>query len=162
MWSALHEDTRLTVRESEVHYFRMVALAADDDLVSCLLLSKLRLARADAAPAPGRLVVMNSFLEYRFDGGERRFGQIVHPSAFAPAYGISVVSLIGAGLIGLEAGQTILWPDASGTLCDLHVAHVENCPGLSDWLGFSSEASAAAQPAPRRPRAAGRSLPFGS
>lgn len=137
IWSALHADSGLIVRESEVHYLRTIALAARDDLVSHLLLRKLRLARvAAAAAAPDRLVFMNSFLEYRFDGGEQRFCQLVHPSALAPNYGVAIDSLIGAGLIGLRAGQTILWPDPAGTLCDLHVAHVENCPGLADWIGF--------------------------
>lgn len=136
IWSALHNHSELTIRESEVHYLQMLALAADDDLVSHLLLKKLRIATVTGAPsAPERLVAMNSFLEYRFDRAQKRFCQLVHPSAYAPNYGVSVVSLIGAGLIGLRAGQSILWPNEAGTLCDLEVVHVENCPGLNDWLG---------------------------
>jgi len=140
IWSALHKGVDLEVREGEVHYLRMLAIAADDDVVSHLLLRKLRMARAtNAASADSDRIFMNSFVEYRFDGGPVVFGQLVHPSPHAPSYGISVTSLPGAGLIGLAAGQTILWPDAGGTLCDLETVHVENCPGLSQWLGSEPE-----------------------
>lgn len=149
IWSALHKTTPLIILESEVHYIRMLAVAAEDDLVSHLLLKKLRLAAiADPAFAPPRLVAMNSFLEYSFDGGPQRFAQLLHPSAVAAGYGLAVTSLIGAGLIGLAAGQTILWPDEKGTLCDLHVQHVENCPGLAQWVG-GGEPACTETPRPR-------------
>jgi regulator of nucleoside diphosphate kinase len=136
IWSALHQDIELWVRDCELHYLKMLALTADDDLVSHLLLAKLRLAgRVDHRSAPASLVVMNSFLEYRLDGGGRSFCQLVHPTAPQTGYGVSIQSLLGAGLIGLRAGQTILWPDESGSLRDLDLLHVENCPGLSNWLG---------------------------
>jgi regulator of nucleoside diphosphate kinase len=135
IWSALHKDVELTIREEEVHHLRMLALTADDHLVTHLLLRKLRLARvAGPGPAPEQVAVLNSFIEYRFDGVGERFCQLVHPSPYIPNYGLTLVSLVGAGLLGLRAGQTILWPNKAGTLCDLHVVQVENCPGLNDWL----------------------------
>ena len=135
IWSALHRDARLAVRESEIHGLQLLAIAADDELVSQLLLRKLRLARvARGDGGNARLVSLNSFLEYRFDGKGTRFGQLVHPTRYPPSCGIEVTSLIGAGLLGLSAGQTILWPNSAGTLCDLEVVHVENCPGLSGWV----------------------------
>jgi hypothetical protein len=135
IWSALHTDVELKVRASEVHFLRMLALGADDDVVSQLLLRKLRLAHVAADVAEPDRVFLNSFVEYRFDAGPATFGQLVRPSPHAPSYAIGVTSLLGAGLIGLRAGQIVLWPNAGGTLCDLHLLHVENRPGLGQWLG---------------------------
>ena len=144
LWSTLHRDAPLAVRESELHYLKMLAFASDDDLLSHLLLRKLRLAQVvDAGTEPASLVVMNAFLEFRRDGGDKRFGQLVHPSARPAPYTISILSLLGAGLIGLRAGQTILWPDDEGGLRDLEVLHVENCPGLGQWLGAGLACGAA-------------------
>ncbi|MEA1014622.1 hypothetical protein SH591_03880 [Sphingomonas sp. LY54] len=136
IWSALHKDVELTISESQVHYLRTMALMIDDDVTSSLLLRKLRVARIVAASKlPRDTVAMNSFLEYLFDGGQKQFCQLLHPSIHRPDYALPITGSVGAGLIGLRAGQTILWPDESGTLCDLTAVHVENCPGLSAWLG---------------------------
>lgn len=136
IWSALHKDVELTISESQVHYLRTMALMIDDDVTSSLLLRKLRVARIVAASKlPRDIVAVNSFLEYRFDAGPKEFCQLLHPSIHRPDYALPITGSIGAGLIGLRAGQTILWPDESGALCDLTALHVENCPGLSAWLG---------------------------
>jgi regulator of nucleoside diphosphate kinase len=109
----------------------------DDDLVSALLVKKLKHAAIQpSSKLPPGVVGMRSFLEFVFDGSTRTFAQLAHPSSLCPDYGISVTSLMGAGLIGLRAGQMILWPNSQGTLCDLHVVHVENCPGMSKWVGL--------------------------
>lgn len=140
VWSALHRGTELVIQEKEVHLLKLLALAADDELVSHLLLRKLRIARiASEAAVPNSLVSMNSFCQFSLDGGQVRFCQLVRPSPYAPNYGLSILSLTGAGLLGLHAGQTILWPTEAGELRDLHVARVENCPGLSEWLGAEAE-----------------------
>ena len=136
IWSALHRHLEIAISRDEVHYLRSLALALDDDLVSHLLLKKLRLARILApADLPPDIVRMNSYFELAHDGGERGFRQLVHPAPHSPAYGLSVGSLLGAGALGLRAGQSILWPGEDGELRDLHVAHVENCPGLAGLLG---------------------------
>ena len=140
VWSTLHRDTQFVIQESEIHHLRMLALAADDDLVSHMLLRKLRIAQvADGASIPDSLISLNSFCEFSFDGGQERFCQLVRPSPYAPSYGVSILTLTGAGLIGLHAGQTILWPNNAGEWHDLYVARVENCPGLSDWLSAAPE-----------------------
>lgn len=140
VWSALHRGTELVIQEKELHLLKLLALAADDELVSHLLLRKLRMARiASEAGVPDSLVAMNSFCEFSIDGGQMRFCQLVRPSPYAPNYGLSIVGLVGAGLLGLRAGQTILWPSEAGELRELHVARVENCPGLSEWLGAEAE-----------------------
>ena len=130
IWSALHSGVELTISEDEVHYLRTMALGSDDDLVSHLLLKKLRLASIVAASGIDKhIVAMNSFVEYAVDGGAKRTCQLVHPSPLTPSYGLSVATLEGAGLIGLRSGQTILWPDLLGGLRDLHVLQVERSPG---------------------------------
>lgn len=136
VWAALHRDTEFIIQEDHIHYLKMLALTADDERVSHLLLRKLQVARiAKGTRIPDSLVTLNSYCEFSFEGGRKRFCQLVHPSPHAPNYGLSLLSLTGAGLLGLRAGQSILWPNESGTLGDLNVGLVENCPGLSDWLG---------------------------
>ncbi len=135
VWSALHRDTEFIIPEDHIHYLKMLALTANDELISHLLLRKLRVARIARGPRiPDSLATLNSFCEFSFEGGRKRFCQLVHPSPHAPNYGLSILSLTGAGLIGLRACQSILWPNEAGELRDLHVARVENCPGISDWL----------------------------
>jgi len=135
IWAALHKDLELSICESQVHYLGTMAVLHDDDLVSQLLLKKLRLARVlPAENMPSRIITMNSFVEYSYDGGPASFGQIVHPSAVLSSYGIAVTDAIGAGLLGLEPRQTILWPDLHGEFRELSVLHVENCSGMHSWL----------------------------
>jgi regulator of nucleoside diphosphate kinase len=135
VWRALHRDIEFVILESEAHHLRLLALGADDDFVSHLLLRKLQIARIATGDAtPDSRVALNSFCEYSIDGGDLSFCQLIRPSPCAPNYGVSVVSLAGAGLLGLRAGQTILWPGEAGALRKLHVARVENCPGLGAWL----------------------------
>lgn len=139
LWAVLHKDAPFTLLDGEVHYLTSLALAADDDMVSYLMLKKLRLAaRVSAGALASGVIRMNSYVEF-VHGGEKRFCQLLHPSApTMPGYGLSIDSLTGVGLIGLRAGQSILWPGADGTLCELRIVRVENCPGLSRWLGTSS------------------------
>ena len=60
-WSTLHRHLEIAISRDEVHYLRSLALALDDDLVSHLLLKKLRLARILAASdLPPHIVRMNS------------------------------------------------------------------------------------------------------
>lgn len=129
LWSTAHADAGLIVSEDEVHYLRGLALALDNELVSHLLLRKLRVARIVAANAlPADVVLMNSVVEFAVDGGDRRFDQIVHPSQCRPGYGVSIGSLLGAGLLAVRRGQSILWPTEDGGFSELHVAQVENRP----------------------------------
>ena len=146
-WASGHRHVPLTLLACDVHYLRSIALAVDDDLVSHLLLKKLRLATVATADAmPADVVRMNSYVDYSIDGGETRFCQLLHPSSSSiPGYGLSIASLAGAGLVGLRAGQTIMWPDADGTMRCLSVSKVATCSGLDRWL-----AADPASPAPPR------------
>lgn len=140
VWAVLHKDADFHVLDSELHYLTSMAVTADDDTISQLLLKKLRIARpAQGERLPRGTVTMNSYIEFSFgESTNRRFCQLVHPStAPLPAYGTSITSLVGAGLIALSAGQSILWPNEEGKLRDLHVIHAETCPGMEGWLNRS-------------------------
>lgn len=128
IWSALHACAQFLVSRDELHFLRMVALGLDDDLASHLLIAKLKLAtvvEAEEASLSG-IVSMNSFVEFSFDGHACQLRQLVHPSDKPPNYGLEVDTLLGAGVLGLRAGQLILWPDSDGRLCDLHILKVAN------------------------------------
>jgi len=80
------------------------------------------LAEADRAvvlPAdrlPRGVVTMGSYVEFRDEeSGDVRCVQLVYPGEADIAQGrISVMTLIGAALIGLSAGQSITWPKRRG------------------------------------------------
>ena len=130
MWFGLHSDERFAVRANEMHYFRALAVALDDDLSSLLLLKKLKLADEYLPSAlPPDVVALNSFVEFRIEREPGRFGQLLHPSPGRPNFGIRVDTRLGLGLLGLRSGQTILWPDQHETLRELEVLRVDNSGG---------------------------------
>lgn len=111
---------------------RLVALAGimarRNPLLSRLLLEEAD--RAELVPAgelPAGTVGLGSQVEFRDTAaGETRRVQLVLPGEADIAAGrISVLSLVGAGLIGLSEGQSIEWPTQDGRLRRLTVLHVE-------------------------------------
>ena len=92
-----------------------VSVAARHPVASRLLLEELD--RAEVVPAvPDDVVTMGSTVEFVVAGtGERRQVELVFPGDADIAEGrISILTPMGAGLIGLRVGQTISWPDLSG------------------------------------------------
>lgn len=65
---------------------------------------------------PANTVVMNAFIDFIDEGNEtQRTVQPVYPSdADIEAGRVSILTPIGAGLIGLSTGDAILWPDRRG------------------------------------------------
>lgn len=145
-WAVLHNDAKFLIRESELHCLRSIALGASDDLVSHLLLKKLRLARiVRDSISPLSLVSMNSRVDFSLGGQPVRSCRLVHPSALGPKDAVGIDSLEGAGLIGLEAGQTILWPDhEGGDLRPLNVIAVHPPVRVSDTVSRRSHRPVAA------------------
>ncbi|MDO8799366.1 nucleoside diphosphate kinase regulator [Phenylobacterium sp.] len=78
------------------------------------------------AKVPDTVVAMNSTVEFLDDAhGETRTVQLVYPGQADIAVGkVSVLSPVGAGLLGLKAGQSIHWPDRDGRLRALRVLKV--------------------------------------
>ncbi len=86
--------------------------------------------RADLVPAarlPRNVVALGSHVVFTDEAtGVSRRVQLVMPAEADIGQGrISILSLVGAGLIGLRAGQSIDWPVQDGRLRRLHVVSVE-------------------------------------
>ena len=131
LWAALHKTTPFLLAECERHCLVSLALSADDDVAAHLLLKKVKLARMVASWAlPRSIVRLNSRVDYRHGAGPARAVRLCHPSALAePDEDASVAGLLGAGLIGLEEGQAVLWPGRDGRLRSLAIIHVRNDGG---------------------------------
>lgn len=82
----------------------------------------------DDADLPRTAVTLNRWLHYVDDRHpETRRVQIVLPrEADIDSGRISILSHVGAGLIGLTEGQSIVWPDPSGVLHRLTPVLVED------------------------------------
>lgn len=85
--------------------------------------------RAEVVPAgrlPAGVVAVGSLVEFRDEAtGEARRVQVVLPGQADIAEGrISVLSLVGAGLMGLSEGHSIDWPTQDGRLRRLTVLRV--------------------------------------
>jgi regulator of nucleoside diphosphate kinase len=95
--------------------------------VSELLLRETTRARTHrAAGIPADVVTMGAEVEYRDEAsGVTRTVILAWPQDADIAAGrISILTPIGAGLIGLREGQQILWPDRDGRERDLTIVRV--------------------------------------
>jgi regulator of nucleoside diphosphate kinase len=75
---------------------------------------------------PAGIVTMMSTVEFVDEGSDtRRTVQLVYPPDADIAQGkISILTPIGAGLIGRSKGQSILWPDREGHTRKLNIVKV--------------------------------------
>ena len=87
-----------------------------DRQAAAFLLSELERARVvDDGKVPNSVVRMNSTVTYLIDGRSRRTVRVVYPgNADLEHHKISVLTPVGAALIGMSAGQSIWFsgPDA--------------------------------------------------
>jgi regulator of nucleoside diphosphate kinase len=76
---------------------------------------------------PKNVVTLNRWLHYSDDHSpEVRRVQLVLPKeADIDAGRVSILSYVGAGLIGLKEGQSISWPDPSGGVRKLTLVKLE-------------------------------------
>lgn len=84
---------------------------------SALLLAELERAElCEPADLPAHTVSMNSSIEFLDESsGMRRTVQLVYPrNADMSAGRMSILTPMGAGLIGMTAGHAIRWPDRDG------------------------------------------------
>ena len=126
-WVRMNQGVAFAVRDEQVRYLQAIALGMEDEIASLLLLKKLKLAHRLAPEDPAHdLVGMNSYVEFRFAPGYRHFCRLLHPSVCSTSFDLSIDSRLGAGVVGLRAGQTLLWPDARGNPRELHVIDVKN------------------------------------
>ena len=119
----------ITLIDKEAETLADLALAVQDRLpqVSELLLQEIeraRICRPDKVPA-GTVTMMSRVIFEDEGTGARREIQLVFPKdADAEAGRISILTPIGAGLIGMRAGNSIQWPDAGGRLHLLKILEV--------------------------------------
>lgn len=84
---------------------------------SAMLLAELDRAKlCEPGELPEQTVVMNSRIDFIDEGtGARRTVQLVYPRDADIAAGrVSILTPVGAGLIGMCAGSSIRWPDRDG------------------------------------------------
>ena len=82
----------------------------------------------DDEDVPADTVRMHSIVEFVDEThGAARSVQLVYPKeADIAADRVSVLTPVGAGLIGLAPGQTIAWPDRDGRTRTLRIVSVRN------------------------------------
>jgi len=89
--------------------------------------------RANTLPAselPGDVVTMNSRVVFEDEAsGETHAVELVYPKdADMEAHRLSVLSPMGAGLIGMQQGSAIEWPNRQGVLRRLKIVEVVQPP----------------------------------
>lgn len=120
----------LIMAETEVERLSALAqqMAQAAPLAADMLLTEID--RAEIRPdadMPDHVVRMRSTVRFEDDAnGVARSVLLVYPKEADIAAGkISVLSLVGAGLIGLSVGQAIQWPDRDGHERALRILKVE-------------------------------------
>ena len=119
----------ITMIDSDADRLTNLAIGVEDRFpqVSELLLGEI--SRALVQPldrVASDVVTMMSSVDFvDEETGAARSVQLVYPGEADIAAGkISILTLIGAGLIGLRAGQSIDWPDRSGKAHKLRIEAV--------------------------------------
>lgn len=116
---------------SDVDHWRLsnLATAARDrfpDVAEELQAEMVRASIAEAGAMPADVVTMGSVVEFRKDAGEHRRIELVFPGEADIAKGkISILTPIGAALIGLSVGQSIGLRARDGRPQELTVLKVE-------------------------------------
>lgn len=105
--------------DTEADTLADLAIGAQDRQrqVSELLIEEIFRAKTHhASRIPGDVVTMNAEVEFVDEASAAtRTAQLVYPRhADIAANRISILTPVGAGLIGLREGQSILWPDREG------------------------------------------------
>jgi len=105
--------------DSEAESLANLAMAVEDRLpqVSEMLISEInRAILHTAGRIPPDVVTMHAETTFLDEASDREYRyELVYPKdADIGAHRISILTLVGAGLIGLREGQSILWPDRDG------------------------------------------------
>lgn len=138
MPTAAIDTLRPTIVLAEGEADRLSALAIQMEhaapLAAGMLLDEID--RAEVWPdadMPDDVVRMHSTVQFLDTAhGQRRTVLLVYPSEADISVGkISVLTPVGAGLIGLRTGQEILWPDRDGHTRPLRILKVKP-PGRLD------------------------------
>lgn len=124
-----HNKPQITV--SEVDYDRLAGLAdaARDRAPEVVEELRLEIDRARVVPIeamPADVIRMGSIVEFRSDTSQQGRVTLVYPAEADIAKGrVSILTPIGAALIGLSSGQSIAWTARDGRRHELTVVSVE-------------------------------------
>ena len=115
--------------ESEAERLTDLAISVQDRLpeVSALLIQEIGRAKMHAADRiPADVVTMHSTVRFTHSASGKDYSyKLVYPKDADIAAGrISILTPVGAGLIGLREGQSILWPDRDGNERSLGITSV--------------------------------------
>ena len=128
IWSALHSDLSLEIDPGDACYLRNVVFQMDDDLVAGLLALKLAKARRPLEPwRTNDLARLGSDVLYSVQGRRSR-ARLVHGAVVGDGL-LGIETRFGAALLGLRAGQSLLWPHEVGRLVEVRA--IEVAPGLA-------------------------------
>lgn len=128
-----HKRPSIYMIDSEADVLADLALGIEkrSPQVSALLLDEISRAKITTREKiPADVVTMNRLVEFTDEAdGEVHAMKLVYPSdADIEAGRISILSLVGAGLIGMREGQSISWPDRSGHQRRLSITRVTGAP----------------------------------
>jgi regulator of nucleoside diphosphate kinase len=123
----MRKSPRIVVTEED--YVRLRRLASHPDLATELGTADI----VDASAVAPDVVTMNSRVLYVDEtSGDRREVTVVYPQESDPAARkVSILAPVGTALLGLAAGQSILWPFPDGTSHTLRVLRVVYQPEAS-------------------------------
>lgn len=127
MPSAATISARPPITISETDADRLYLLAERPAATASGLVGELERARVRPDHrVPADVVGMNSTVDFVDEAhGSARTVRLVYPAEADIAAGkVSVLTPVGAALIGLKAGQSIRWPDRDGRLRELRVLKV--------------------------------------
>ena len=119
----------IQIRETDAERVTNLAIGVEGRLpkVAELLLGEIN--RAKVVPdfqLSAEVIAMQSTAKFVDEAsGVERSLQLVYPQdADIEAGRISILSLVGAGLLGLKPGQSIVWPDRAGNERTLRIIEV--------------------------------------
>ena len=118
-------------------YERITAMAESaakrEPEMAAFLLGELERASINVPARNARVVTMGSHVRFRDDSSGRVLdAQLVYPDRADPgAHRISILTPVGAALIGLPEGQAMQWRDRSGKKKTLTVLKVQNAMELA-------------------------------
>lgn len=120
----------IQIRETDAERIGNLAIDAEERLpqVAELLLGELNRAKVvQDSRLPADIVAMQSTVKFVDEtSGVERTLQLVYPQdADIEAGRISILSLVGAGLLGLRPGQSISWPNRAGKQRALRIMEVD-------------------------------------
>lgn len=120
---------KIIVTEADYRRLTDLAMAVQNRMpeVADELLSEMDRAEIAAADrVPGNVVRMGSTVRFRADDGQERSVTLVFPGEADIEQGkISILTPVGAALIGLSEGQSIMWAKRDGERHRLTVLSVE-------------------------------------